>query len=58
MRRLLACAALVTVAVAMMAAPADAGKPTKTGGEPFEAVFRSRTSAISSSRRRCGVRRT
>ena len=38
MRRLLACAALVTVAVAMMAAPADAGKPTKTGGEPFEAV--------------------
>ena len=39
MRRLLACAALVTVAVAMMAAPADAGKPTKTGGEPFEAVI-------------------
>jgi hypothetical protein len=39
MRRLLACAALVAVAVAMMAVPADAGKPTKTGGEPFEAVI-------------------
>jgi hypothetical protein len=39
MRRLLVCSALVTVAVAMMAAPATAGKPVKTGGQPFEAVI-------------------
>ena len=39
MRRLGACAALVTVTVGMLAAPATAAKPTKTGGEPFEAVI-------------------
>ena len=39
MRRLLACAALVTAVVLVMAAPATAGKPTKSGGEPFEAVI-------------------
>jgi hypothetical protein len=39
MRRSLTCVALVTAAVVMMAAPATAGKPTKSGGEPFEAVI-------------------
>lgn len=40
MRRAMACVALAAVVVAMTGAlPATAGKPTKTGGEPFEAVI-------------------